>query len=166
MKHLLILLMLFIFGNGYAPELKGKLKETRDKSILHSYQKQLIHQRIITIQRAIRFVESSDNYTKIGRCKEYGAYQYLKSTWSIECKRRFGKILNIKDPLNQDFLTYVILTDLVGKGYSNEQIASIWNCGKPEWKGKRGRNKMKVYYDVPNHVKKIMEYLKDNNCLQ
>jgi hypothetical protein len=158
MKHaILTLFFLFFIGNVFAPQVKGAAKVNRDKSTLFEY---LIDIRTFAVQYSIRHIESNGSYTAIGLNKEYGAYQYSIETWNTICKLLFGKILDITKPENQDMVTKARIKRLMKLGYSDQQIASIWNCGHSHWQGMVGINAEGVHYDVPGYVNKVSRLIK------
>jgi muramidase (phage lysozyme) len=89
--------------------------------------KLLFEQRVDRIMAALKAVESSNRYHVHGQSGEYGAYQFMPKTWERFCKYYFGEILDITDPANQDAVARERIKDLIFKGYSDEQIANIWN---------------------------------------
>lgn len=115
---------------------------------------------VVAIARAIRTVETQNNYNAKGKSGESGAYQWMPGNYEAASKKYFGEVLP-KDPVNQDKVAYYQLLDLKNKGYTPEQVASAWNSGSPDFKGKVGTNKFGVKYDVPGYVNKVTsEYLK------
>ena len=127
---------------------------------VNSLQKQQQEQEINSILLTIRMLESHNQYNAKGGSGEYGAYQFTPATWRMECKKRFKKVLSIKDTINQDDVAKAIIIDLINKGYSKEQIASHWNCGSKNFKGKIGVNKYGVSYNVPKYVKEFVKIYK------
>ena len=99
----------------------------------------------------------ADPYSAKGRSGEYGAYQFMPSTWSIYSYAYFGELLKMT-PENQDSVAYLKIKKLVDRGYTPEQIASIWNSGSSRWQGKKGRNKWGAIYNVPRYVDKFQKY--------
>lgn len=117
---------------------------------------------VVALTRAMRTIESGNDYNKPGASKEYGAYQYIKPTW----QRDAGKFLKNPDapmtPENQNFVAYSRVKELKDQGYRPDQILSIWNSGGPDYEGKVGKNKYGVEYNVPRHVQRGMaEYQKE-----
>jgi hypothetical protein len=157
MKNLFILLFFFMVGTCFAPQLKGTAKINRDKATLFEY---LINIRTYSVQYSIREIESNGRYTAIGLNNEYGAYQYSIETWNIICKLLFGKVLDITNPENQDMVTKARIKRLIKLGYSDQQIASIWNCGHSHWQGMVGVNADGIHYDVPKYVNKVITIIK------
>ena len=112
-------------------------------------------QRIDLILKTIKWIETNNNYTLTGKSGEYGAYQFTKTTWDHYCNLFFDKNLDIKIKENQDKIALLKVTSLVNKGYSNKQIASIWNSGSANWNNKIGINKKGVCYNTPYYVSKF-----------
>jgi hypothetical protein len=112
--------------------------------------------KVVKIARAIRFVESSNNYHAVGKNGEYGAYQFTDIAWRKYCLLYFKDTLNIRIPANQDSVAFRRISGLIDQ-YSPEQIAAIWNCGSPSWENKVGINKDGVKYNVPYHVRKFLK---------
>jgi len=112
-------------------------------------------QRIDLILKTIKWIETNNNYTLTGKSGEYGAYQFTKNTWDHYCNLFFDKNLDIKIKENQDKIALLKVTSLVNKGYSNKQIASIWNSGSANWNNKIGINKKGVCYNTPYYVSKF-----------
>lgn len=112
-------------------------------------------ERINTILRVFRIMESGNNYFSKGKSGEYGAYQFTPSTWSSLCLRYFGRILDITTINNQDIVAYYRVKELVKKGYSDQEIASIWNSGSSKWENRIGINRYGVKYNVPYYVSKF-----------
>lgn len=117
----------------------------------------LKEQRIHNILLTLRTVESGNNYAALGGSGEYGAYQYTPSTWKYYCMMFFGEYLDIKVPENQDKVSAAKVQLLIDKGYTDQQIAAVWNCGRPDdWEGRIGINSHGVPYNVPRYVQKFM----------
>jgi hypothetical protein len=117
---------------------------------------------------AIKHVESRGNYNIDGLSGEKGAYQFLDKTWNRlveiyypEIREKFfykDTVIIDFSPYWQDLIVKLRIRDLYAKGYSIEQIAAIWNCGKPHgWENKIGVNKLGIKYNVPAYVNKIVE---------
>lgn len=112
--------------------------------------------KITKIVRAIREVESGGNYNAKGKSGEFGAYQFMPSSW----KQWAGEFLGDQNaPMskeNQNQVAYKKIESLAKAGHSPDQIVSIWNSGQPKYEGKVGVNKYGVAYDVPAYVRKVM----------
>lgn len=117
------------------------------------------HTRIIKIMNTIKYIESRGNYSIRGASGEYGAYQYMPGTWDYWSIELFGEILDITIPEMQDYMTYCRIEQYINQGYSNKQIASLWNSQKPDWEGRIGVNRWGVPYNVPLYVKTFINKL-------
>lgn len=156
MKRLILLILLLVTGVCYAPNLNIKAKELREFSLTFT---RSFNQRVYFVVSAIRSIESGGNYQALGMNGEYGAYQYQLETWNSLCILLVGKVLDISIPENQDKVSKLRVERLIRLGYSDAQIASIWNCGHSSWEGRQGYNSTGVYYDVPGYVKKVTKYI-------
>jgi hypothetical protein len=116
--------------------------------------------RIAKLFNAIRFKESGGKYDAIGLNNEKGAFQFCEDTWKMWSKKLFKRILDITSPIDQDILARSTMEYLAVQGYTDAQIASIWNCGSPNWEGKIGVNPQGVAYNVPNYVTSILKLIK------
>jgi hypothetical protein len=111
------------------------------------------------ILNAIAHAEGTrGDYRARGGSGEYGKYQFMPETWNDWSQRYLGEV---KDPTpeNQDAVARSRVQDLLNKGHTAEQIASMWNSGSPDWEGKRGVNQHGIRYDVPAYVEKFREGL-------
>lgn len=112
-------------------------------------------QDVINLAKAIRQTETG-NRAVSGKSGELPSrYQFMPSTW-----RQWSKeVLGIENaPLtleNENKVAYTKIKNWKDSGYNPAQIASMWNSGKPDWKGKKGVNKYGVAYDVPSYVNKV-----------
>ena len=120
-----------------------------------------LDQGVALLARAIRKVESNDNFKAEGASGEFGAYQFMPDTWAVLARRYLGNAHAPMSPTNQDKVAYYEIKNLKDKGNNPKQVASIWNSGKPEWEGKKGTNKYGVKYDVPAYVNKVINAYKD-----
>lgn len=120
----------------------------------------------VTLAKAIRQVESGGNYNAIGDSgTSKGAYQFNSSNYE-DWAKQYG--LNPSDfsPTNQDKVAYARINDLLGKGYTQSQVASIWNSGNPDptVAGSGHNDALGVDYDVPAYVNKVKQaYLQQAN---
>jgi len=151
-KRVLVVYFLLYPVFCFAPPIVEQVRIQYLKELALVKQKQ---EKINTILLAIRTIESGGNYQVMGATKDFGAYQFIPSTWKHLCKKYFGKQLDITISENQDNVASKWVEELIDKGYNELQIASVWNCGSPKWEGKVGTNSAGVKYDVPNHVKKF-----------
>jgi len=110
-------------------------------------------ERIISrLMYTFRIIESGDDYTKRGLSGEYGAYQFLPSTWTLYCLEFYGKELDIRVDENQDRVAYLKLKKLLDNGFTEDQIASFWNSGRANGHHLVGVNKHGVPYNVKKYV--------------
>jgi hypothetical protein len=113
------------------------------------------------IADAIKIKESgglgNSNAKEHGGGPGRGAYQWT-GTWDSFSKQ-YASANNLGDkplpmtPENQDAVAKWLIKGYIDKGYSPQQIASIWNSGSPNWEGKVGTNKWGKAYNVPAYVK-------------
>jgi len=108
---------------------------------------------------ALKYVESRNRYDISGASGEYGAYQWMPLIWEKWSMDLFGYVLDITIPEVQDYLTYCRLEKHISEGYSDPQIASLWNSQKPDWEGRIGVNRWGVKYNVPLYVKTFINQL-------
>lgn len=161
MRRLILIPILFLTLNLYAPN--DPNYQERVISFVEWYQQYLEEQaRIGKLMYAIREVESGNNYEMRGSSTEYGAYQFTRATWRMYSYLYFDRLLPMTKEY-QDSVAYLKVKNLVYAGFSDLEIASIWNCGKPDWRGRKGVNRHGVRYDVPNHVRKIERVLAERN---
>jgi predicted metal-binding protein len=155
-KLCLIILMLVVL-QVFAPN--DELSYERTIKIMEAKNiRDLEHIRILTLIKAMKIVESRYNYFCKGGSGEYGALQFMPNTWKSYSIKYSKKVLKMTSK-NQDYIAYKIVKELVSKGYNDLEIASIWNCGSPRWKGKIGVNKYGVKYNVPKHVNNVNKQL-------
>lgn len=109
-----------------------------------------------TLTKAIRQVETGGDYNASGKSGEHGAYQWLPGNFEASAKQ-YGLDPSDFSPVNQDKVAYHHVSDLLKQGYTQSQVASIWNSGSPNWEGKVGVNKEGVQYDVPAYVDKVKQ---------
>ena len=115
-----------------------------------------LDQQVINLAKAIRDIESGGDNQAKGKSGEYGAYQFMPDTWS-KTASKYG----VTTPLEQSTLedqnkvAYGQIKEWKDQGYKPDQIASLWNSGKPEWKGNVGVNSKGVKYDTPQYVNSV-----------
>lgn len=127
------------------------------------------YKKITSIMGTIRYIEtgSIEGRELKGGSGENGAYQMMPSTRKGLVKMFFGKdSIEYERMLkhtrnNDDLIVYKVIEYYLDKGYTVEQIASIWNCGKPSYEGRIGVNKYGVAYDVPRYVNNFMKKHKE-----
>jgi muramidase (phage lysozyme) len=113
---------------------------------------------------AIRQAEGG-NYNAKGASGEFGAYQFMPSTWSQWSKEYLVATEGSANrslaptPENQDAVATFKIQQLLNQGYTPSQIASIWNSGSPDPTGKIGTNSKGVAYNTPEYVKRVLGIL-------
>jgi hypothetical protein len=112
----------------------------------------------IKIADAIKQVESRGNYKAKGLSGEYGAYQFLPSTFNSLSKKYLGKIVPMT-PENQREVAILVIDDMVKKGYTKEQIALWWNSGQTK-RCSAGINRFGVKFDSCAYVQKVVANIK------
>ena len=163
-KLVLLTLLISISSICFAPNNSYRLIFLHE-AYQQYVQKEAKERRVLLILKTIRIIESGGDYTIKGATGEKGAYQFMPATWKSYCLLFFNEILDINNPLNQDKVAKLKVSLFIEKGYSNTEIASVWNCGSRYWKGKIGINKKGTRYDVPRHVYKFIKiYEKINKC--
>lgn len=116
---------------------------------------------VVNMARAIKSVETqgqSDPYKASGKSGEYGAYQYTPETWKGDSQKYLGQEVPLQGATieQQNKVAYGKIKDLKTQGYNPQQVASIWNSGKPDPTGNVGTNSKGVKYDTPQYVKSVV----------
>jgi len=127
---------------------------------------------VTDIANTIKQIESNGNYNAKGASGEYGAYQFMPKTWyewsSQYVAETFGIPVDDQTGVldatqeNQDAIAEWKIQQWLNKGYTPEQVASMWNSGSPDWEGKVGTNKQGVDYNVPKYVENFVNTLSNN----
>lgn len=152
-KLCIFLILLGISLNSFAPVLsRYYINERFDNTV----KEVLIEQRVDIILKTLRFIESRNDYSLSGASGEYGAYQFTSSTWKYYSYIFFKEYLDITIPDNQDKVARAKVRMLVDNNFTDEEIASFWNSGKKDYKGRIGVNKYGVRYNVPEYVNKFI----------
>ena len=112
------------------------------------------------LAKAIRKTETSGSanpYTQKGASGEFGAYQFMPTTYKNLAKKHLGDENALPTVENQNRIAYSEIKALKDAGKTPAQIASIWNSGKADaYKtATTGVNSMGVKYDVPDYVAKV-----------
>lgn len=120
-----------------------------------------LDQQVVNFAKAIRQVETGNRPVAGASGELPSRYQFMPATWKAEAKRILG---DENAPLtleNENKVAYTRIKEWKDKGYRADQVASMWNSGSPDWKGKVGVNSAGVKYDVPSYVAKVgAEYQK------
>jgi len=158
MKRLLFIVFLTIAILGcekiYGPPVP--FYQERSIRVICFYSEKVEQERLtLRICETLRVIETNENYQKIGGSNEYGAYQFTKSTWDYWNEKLLSYPLDWTLPHHQDLLAYKKVLFLVEQNYSPSEIAAIWNCGEPDWRGRKGINRYGVPYNVPYYVYKF-----------
>jgi len=119
-----------------------------------------IDQDALNLAKAIRRTEtqgSADPYRTKGKSGEYGAYQFMPTTYKNLAKQHLGDENAEPTVENQNKIAYSEIKRLKDAGHTPAEIASYWNSGKTDaYKtATTGVNKMGVKYDVPDYVAKV-----------
>lgn len=96
-------------------------------------------------------------------------FQFEPGTWKTYAQQISGNANLPMTAQNESMIAYSKVNDWLQKGYSAEQIASMWNAGPGEpnaYTGKfsdgsssQGTNaKYGVKYDVPGYAKRVLNY--------
>lgn len=109
------------------------------------------------IAAAIKSVESGGNYKAKGGSGEFGAYQFMPSTWKSWAKQYLGNPNSPMTKENQDLVAERKIAELLSKGYGVWEIALIWNGGTPTVK--KGTNKYGIKYDSGAYASKVLSRL-------
>ena len=112
----------------------------------------------VNLAKAIRKVESGDNFNARGASGESGAYQFMPSTWRAFAAEVLGNPNARMTPQNQNAVAYVKIKEWKDAGLNAAQIAAKWNSGSEKgWERKIGRNNKGVAYNVPLYVKRVTD---------
>lgn len=120
--------------------------------------------KIVNLAQAIRQTESQGNFQAQGKSGEYGAYQFMPSTWAGNAPR-FGVNVPLDQatPAQQNEVAYKQLQEWSQQHpeWNVGNFASAWNAGpgKPDayQQGNVGTNSKGVNYDTPAYAQKVAE---------
>lgn len=116
---------------------------------------------VVNLSKAIRQQESGGNYNAIGdNGTSHGAYQWQPGNFASAAKQ-YGLDPTDFSPTNQDKVAYAQISHYKEQGLLPEQIASMWNSGKPDPTGNVGTKKINgkdVSFDTPAYVSKVMSH--------
>ena len=110
-----------------------------------------------SIADAIKKVESGGDYNARGASGEFGAYQFMPTTWKGWAQTYLGDANAPMTPENQDRVAEAHVSSLLSQGRTPEEIALIWNGGQPVRKA--GVNKYGVRYDSGAYADKVLRAL-------
>lgn len=114
---------------------------------------------------------TEQSYLNQGKSGERGLYQFMKPTWNKYAGEILGNPNSDPTPENQNKVVYGKVKQWQDKGFTSEQIASMWNAGEgaPDayLKGLSGATSTGVKYDVKSYADNVDNYyhqqLKDVN---
>lgn len=81
----------------------------------------------------------------------------MPSTWEYWSSHVFGYVETMT-PVNEEYVALYKIQHHMNQGYTDEQIALIWNQGNPS-PCKSGVNKQGVAYDSCEYKKKVLAHL-------
>lgn len=114
-----------------------------------------LDQDAVRLAQAIRTKESGGNFSARGGSGEFGAYQFTEPTWRAGAQKYLGSADAPLTPENQNKVAYSQIKEWKDQGMRPDQIASMWNSGKPDATGNVGVNKFGVKYDTPAYVQGV-----------
>jgi len=110
---------------------------------------------VVTLARAIRKVESNNNFSAVGDNGEsHGAYQFNKGNFA-HWATQFGLDPNDFSPVNQDKVAYAKIKTWKDQGYHAGEIAAMWNGSHLE----NGR----PVANNPAYIQKVQSALGNSN---
>lgn len=119
---------------------------------------------IFALTKAIKYSETGggNTYTATGQSGEFGAYQFMPSTYKLYAKKYLGDENAQPSMENQNKIAYSFVKEKKESGFNPAQIASMWNAGegrpnayRENW---RGTNSKGVSYDTPAYAAKVSKY--------
>lgn len=151
---ILIISYIFIF-NKYSNTDSNIINKNSDKDLD-------LDPSIVNLAKSIRVIETGndENYEDL---IFNGPYKYIPSKFESQSKLLNGKDLNgqpldIKDQSHQNLVFYTWAKNLLDKGYTIKEIASVWRYGEYIPK-----NDLEKYQDTP-YIKSVIEqYLNYTN---
>ncbi len=125
-------------------------------------------QKALAIMKALALTENGGkldlNNSKAGQSGEMKSiFQFTPGTWKMYSKEILGKD-NV--PLDKNSEAVVVsgkISKWLDEGLKPQEIASIWNSGKPDayLQDHKGTNKYGVQYNTPGYVKKFDQHLQE-----
>lgn len=119
---------------------------------------------VMNLAKAIRQTESQGNFQAVGKSGEYGAYQFMPSTWDAAAPKFGVNVpLNQATPEQQNQVAYEQLAEWKTQHpeWNVGNFASAWNAGpgKPNayLEGNVGTNSQGVKYDTPGYASKVAD---------
>lgn len=118
---------------------------------------------LVNLAKSLRQTESNGDFTAKGKSGEYGAYQWMPSTWAAKSKEAGVNVpLAQATPEQQNEVAYKTLATWKQQhpDWNIGNYASAWNAGEgaPDaYLGNSGTNAEGVKYDTPAYAKKVAE---------
>jgi hypothetical protein len=102
-------------------------------------------------------VESGGNFNARGASGEKGRAQFLEATFEMWSRDVAGKVLPFTEA-NEYYVAVMKVDGWLKTGYTESQIAQIWNTGRP---GPciRGINRHNVAYDSCAYERAVLAHL-------
>lgn len=115
---------------------------------------------IVNLARAVRKIESGDNFSARGGSGEYGGYQYTPATWAKQAAAAGVSVpLEKATRADQNKVFYTWAKSKKDSGRNIGEIASMHNAGegRPDAyiQGNSGTNKYGVQYDTKSYAEKV-----------
>lgn len=115
---------------------------------------------VVKLMQGIKQVESGGNYNAVGKSGEFGAYQFMPSTYAAAAQK-FGVDPTDTSRAAQNKVAYFQLKAFKDKGYTPEQAAAAWNGGEGivqngTWQNNVGTNDKGVAFNTPDYVQKVI----------
>lgn len=119
---------------------------------------------LVNLAKSLRQVESAGNFQAQGKSGEYGAYQFMPTTWQATAPK-YGVTVPLQQatPEQQNEVAYKQLAEWKQEhpDWNVGNFASAWNAGpgKPDayQQNNIGTNSQGVQYDTPAYAKKVAE---------
>lgn len=117
---------------------------------------------VVNLAKAVRRVESGDNFTARGKSGEFGAYQFTAPTWAQYSLEVLGQSIPLEaaTPEQQNQVAYTKMKQWKDAGRNVGEVASMWNAGesRPDaYLGHSGVNDMGVAYDTSAYAQRVAE---------
>lgn len=123
--------------------------------------------KLVNLAKAIRQQESGGDPTRRGASGEFGAYQFMPSTWASYAKNAGVNVpLEQADLATQNKVAYHNLERMAREHpeWNVGNFASAWNAGEGRpnayREGYAGTNSQGVKYDTPAYAKAVNQYYK------
>lgn len=119
---------------------------------------------ILKIVKALALTENGGKVPDEAKAGQSGemksVFQFTPGTWKMYSREILGQEAPMTNE-NESAVTYGKVGKWLQDGLKPDEIASIWNSGKPDayLHDHKGTNKYGVKYDTPGYVKKFNEHL-------